>query len=204
MHILLTDILVCPRCGPGHGLILLADRVEARRVLAGVLGCANCRERYVVADGGVSLGAEPVLPGRSPGADEVMRLAALLGVTEGPAYLVVAGPAAALARGLSQLLEDVEVVAAAYGASAEPAADAPGLSVVGFAGTRVPVASARAQGVALTGAAAALVEEGARVTAPTGRLVLEPAPADAEARLAAAGLRVLARQGETVVAGRVG
>ena len=51
MHIVLTDVLTCPRCGPSFPLILLANRVENRRVLDGVLGCANCREKYPVQDG---------------------------------------------------------------------------------------------------------------------------------------------------------
>lgn len=51
MHLLLTDILSCPRCGPEFGLILLADRIEARRVLAGILGCANCRSKYPIREG---------------------------------------------------------------------------------------------------------------------------------------------------------
>lgn len=51
MHILLTDILACPRCGPEFGLVLLADRVEDRRVLDGRLGCPNCREQYPIAGG---------------------------------------------------------------------------------------------------------------------------------------------------------
>jgi uncharacterized protein YbaR (Trm112 family) len=205
VHILLTDILACPRCGPGFGLILLADRVEARRVLAGVLGCANCRERYTVVDGGVHLGAVPGLP--APDGDDeesLMRLAAMLGVTHGPGFVLLVGPAAGHAPALSALLEDVEVVAAAWDVPVTPSPDRNGLSVLGFNGARIPVAGHRALGVALTGAAAALVEEGARVMAVTGRLVLDPAPPDAEERLAAAGLRVLARQGSTVVAGRVG
>ena len=204
MHILLTDILVCPRCGPGFGLILLADRVEARRVLAGVLGCANCRERYTIADGGANLGAVPGLPDDEGDEASLMRLAAMLGVTHGPAFVLLVGPAAGQATALSALLEDVEVVAAAYDVPVTPSQDREGLSVLGFDGARIPVAGYRAQGVALTGAAAALVEEGARVLAATGRLVLDPAPADAEERLSAAGLRVLARQDDTVVAGRVG
>lgn len=59
MHILLTDILSCPRCGPEFGLILLADRIEARRVLAGTLGCANCRSKYAIRDGVADLRAAP-------------------------------------------------------------------------------------------------------------------------------------------------
>ena len=51
MHLLLTDRLTCPRCGPEFGLVLLADRLEDRRVLEGALGCPNCRDRYPVRDG---------------------------------------------------------------------------------------------------------------------------------------------------------
>ena len=46
-------------------------------------------------------------------------------------------------------------------------------------------------------------EEGARVLGPLGRLVLEPAPERAEERLSRAGLRVIARQDRTMVAGRI-
>ena len=51
MHILVTDRLACSRCGPAFGLVLLADRLENRRVLSGHLGCANCRERYPIIEG---------------------------------------------------------------------------------------------------------------------------------------------------------
>lgn len=58
------------------------------------------------------------------------------------------------------------------------------------------------RGVVLSGSEAGRLEEGARVVAPGGRLVVEPAPSDARERLEAAGLRVLAAEGGTVVAGR--
>lgn len=51
MHLLVTDRLSCPRCGPEFGLVLLAEKLEDRRVLEGALGCANCRERYPVTGG---------------------------------------------------------------------------------------------------------------------------------------------------------
>ena len=51
MHLLLTDRLTCPRCGPSFGLILLADRMNDRRVVDGVLGCPNCRDGFPVRDG---------------------------------------------------------------------------------------------------------------------------------------------------------
>lgn len=71
MHILLTDILTCPRCGPEFGLVLLADRVEDRRVLEGRLGCPNCREQYPIVAGAVDarLPAERATDATSPAAD---------------------------------------------------------------------------------------------------------------------------------------
>ena len=44
----LTDHLVCPRCGPPFGLILLARDVRDRRVREGEFGCPNCRDRFPV------------------------------------------------------------------------------------------------------------------------------------------------------------
>lgn len=208
MHILLTDILACPRCGPQYGLILLSHEMRDRRVLEGWLGCANCRSRWVVSGGfgefRMPLGeAAPgaVEPGPpEPEPDEAVRIAALLGVTEGPAWVLVAGPAAEHAGAVAELVEDLEVVAALPGlAGAEERA---GVSRVAL-GERLPFYGARLHGVWLGGPCAdALLEEGARVLRPTGRLVLEPAPPDAETRLDAAGLRVLARREATIVAAR--
>jgi uncharacterized protein YbaR (Trm112 family) len=215
MHIVLTDILTCPRCGPEFGLILLAHRIEERRALEGVLGCANCREQYPVSAGAGHFGAAPVLPA-APDGGAVMRLAALLGVAEGPAFVLLAGPCAGAAPRLAALIERLEVVAigiaGAAGAAAKPHATAnrdetarqtAGVNALGLAGHRLPLATGKLAAVALSGAAAdELLEEGARTVSPLGRLVLEDAPADAAPRLRAAGLRELVREGDTIVAVR--
>jgi uncharacterized protein YbaR (Trm112 family) len=210
MHILLTDVLTCPRCGPGFGLILLADRIDARRVLAGRLGCANCREQYAIRDGAVDLRmgaggpAGPVAAAEEPAgvvpSTEATRLAALLGVAQGPAYVLLAGSSAGHAADLSSLLIDVEVI----GLSREPGSevsDRPGVSVV--YGEAVPIATGRMHGVALTGERTdTLLEEAARVVRPTGRLLVDPAPADAEERLRAVGLRTVAKEGDVILSVR--
>jgi uncharacterized protein YbaR (Trm112 family) len=207
MHILLTDILTCPRCGPAFGLILLADRIQGRRVVDGVLGCANCREKYPVRNGRIdftgSAADAPPTDAQPEDPDEAMRLAALLGVTEGPANVLLVGPPARHARAIADLVEGVEVTAAAHRGEPGVAIDTvPGVSPVAIAGA-LPFATARLAGVVLGGESAdALLEEGARATAPLGRLVLEPAPEDAEKRLSALGLRVLLRQDRTMVAAR--
>ena len=51
MNVTLTDHLVCPRCGPPFGLVLLARDVRERRVLEGEFGCPNCRDRFPVEKG---------------------------------------------------------------------------------------------------------------------------------------------------------
>lgn len=202
MHVSLTDVLTCPSCGPGHGLILLPDAVRDRRVESGLLGCADCRERYPVRDGVADLSAgaeaaEPTEPSgrRSGAAEEAVRLAGLLGLAEAQGVVLLAGPGGEVAAELSGLLEAVEVVVA----GSSPEAGASVLRV----GATLPFQSARLRGVALTGAAAdVLLEEGARVVAPVARLLLDPAPADARERLAAAGLRVVAEEGGAVLASR--
>jgi uncharacterized protein YbaR (Trm112 family) len=211
MYILLTDILSCPRCGPDSGLILLADRIEERRVLAGTLGCARCRGRYPVRAGVADLRAAPDAAaesettadarpehGRETG-ERALRWAALMGVAEGPGFVFVTGEAAALAAEIASMIDAIEVVAAGRG----PEVERPGVSRIEVS-NRLPFYSGKIRGVALAGAAAdVLLEEGARVLGPLGRLVLEPAPERAEERLSRAGLRVIARQDRTLVAGRI-
>lgn len=244
MHILLTDILTCPRCGPEFGLILLADELRDRRVHEGTLGCANCRGRWPVRrgfgrfaleDSEVVEGAEGTedfttedTEGTEGGTgnrtrswndeksesdehdehdeydeyekNEATRIAALLGVTEGPANVLVTGPAARHAARVADLVEDLEVVAADASLAAET--ERRGVSRIAV-GARLPFYGGKLRGVWLGGVDAdRLLEEGARVLGPLGRLVLEPAPEHAEVRLAAAGLRILARRDDTVVAGR--
>ncbi|MGH7505079.1 MAG: hypothetical protein ACRELX_05495 [Longimicrobiales bacterium] len=208
MHIALTDVLSCPRCGPEFGLILLADRVEDRRVLEGVLGCANCREKYAVRRGFIVLHApgddagtgEPVDPHAADQGEAALRAAALMGVSEGPALLLVAGPAVRWAPAISALVEGAEVIAASPGAEAWP--EQTGVSRI-TVGARLPFYSGKLQAAYLSGDTAdRLLEETARALSPIGRLVLSPIPSDVERRLAAVGLRALARDEHTLVAAR--
>jgi uncharacterized protein YbaR (Trm112 family) len=221
VHILMTDILTCPRCGPRFGLILLADRISERRVVEGALGCANCREKYAIREGIVEFpsaadqhatlpplganvaGAEAPAGAAEPDrGDDALRLAALMGVTAGPGYVLLAGAAAMHAQSIADMVADVEVVTAAWPVEAASLPVSPGANVSRLAvGAPLPLADARFAGVALAGAAAdELLEEGARVLSPLGRLVVEPAPADAADRLVAVGLKVLVQEGRTLIA----
>ena len=206
MHILLTDILTCPRCGPAFGLILLADRAEDRRVLEGVLGCSNCREKYPVREGVVDFGVAPepvdATTDGNTAADAAAaeRLAAILGVTEGPAFLMLAGPAAVHAAAIARMIDEVEIVTVGTPAAA---GDGPGINRLYAGAPQLPIASGKVGAVALTGAAAeTLLEEGARAVSPLGRLVLDPVPADAAEKLQRHGMRIAAQEGATAVAVR--
>lgn len=227
MHILLTDVLTCPSCGPEFGLILLADRVENRRVLEGTLGCANCRERYGIVAGYADLrpsagnfgaapdvedadhaegaggalepdAAESAAAKGESGEGDAFRLAALMGVTEGPGLVLVVGPQAHHSEEISTLVEDVEVIAAGPGMLDRPEGE--GVSRVALARS-FPFEQGSMRAVVLGGAASdVLLEEGAGVVKTTGRLVLEDAPLDARPRLEDAGFEIAAEQDRVIVA----
>lgn len=207
MHVLLTDLLRCPRCGPEFGLILLADRMEERRVAEGRLGCANCRETYPVRGGMTDLrtgAASPEdgeeAPAEPPGdpQEAAVRLAALLGLAEGGGAVVVAGPGANLAPAVAALVPEVEVVA--LGSPPPESAAGPGVSRVA-AGAGLPFRDRGVRGVALTGGAGGeRLREALRVTLPGGRIVVDPAGPETAERLRAAGAELLLEQEGIVVA----
>lgn len=211
MHIVLTDLLTCPRCGPEFGLILRGDRVEDRRVLEGLLGCPNCREGYPVRNGFTDLRAPPrrplppVLEPPEPLQDEeeVLKLAALLGVREGPGNLVLVGPAARAAPALAKLLERVEVVTVA--SDLQGWEEEPGVSRM-VAGPTLPFYGRRIRGVLLDGDAGdPYLDDAPRVVGPGGRLVVLHPRRDRErirARLRDEGLELVLDEPEAVVAAR--
>ena len=79
MNVALVDHLVCPRCGPPNGLLLLAHDVRDRRVHEGEFGCPNCRDRFPVVDGFGDLRPPP----RGEGVEVGGRAAVREAVSEG-------------------------------------------------------------------------------------------------------------------------
>ena len=207
MYILLTDRLICPRCGPGHGLILMASRIENRRVLDGELGCSNCREQYPVRDGFADLRPRPAAPLEAPDQppepgerERALRLAALMGAPEGPGFALIVGGDARLAPAIADMIEQLEIVASYAPLAAW--SERTGVSRVAT-GPRLPLTRGAMRAVALTGPAGDVsLEDAARVVSPVGRIVLDPAPADAESRLEAVGFEIAASQEATIVAKR--
>jgi uncharacterized protein YbaR (Trm112 family) len=207
--IALTDVLTCPRCGPEHGLIVLADRLEHRRVMEGALGCANCRETFPITGGVADLRYPPQpapaelqtpSPGDAEGQEEAFRMAALMGVAGGTGLVLLAGPAAALAGLVAGIMPDLGILA--VGPWALAGGDLEGVSRM-LAADRLPLRGGSMRGVSLTGRAASeLFDEGIRVLAPGARLVVDPAPAEAEHRLLQRGFEILLSQERVLVAWR--
>lgn len=205
-----TGTLGCALCRTKYAIRRGVARLDAP---AGA-GAADA----VPASGGGGIDAAQPLPGarldrrmppadgadaRAPGvgADEPMRWAALLGISDGPGHLLIVGPAAACAAAVADIVADVEVIAATN-TDGEIPDPAPRVSVLRIGG-ELPLCGGRIRGVAVSGSAAdRMLESAARAVAVGGRLVLRPAPADADARLAHAGMQVLARQNDTLVAQR--
>lgn len=199
MNLLLTDRLICPRCDAGAGLILLADRVVGRRVIAGRLGCPSCREQYPVVEGTADFVKTAVADEPVQAAEDPTQMAALLGVTEGPAMLLMLGAFEEAAAMIAGLVEDVEVVVAR--AEVRPRPDREGVSVLRI-GERIPMYDGSMRGVVVSAGALHLVAEAVRVCAIAGRIVILGATAQARSALAERGLRVLAERGDVLVAVR--
>ena len=208
VHLLLTDRLTCPRCGPEFGLILLAHGLSDRRVREGVLGCPNCRDKFSVQDGFGDLRAPPRrelgvgLAGAfgSHDAAEAQRIAALIGVTRGPGTVALVGGVAGHGPAIAQLTEDLLVVGIDSDLRSWP--DDPSWSRIA-ASPGLPFFSRTLRGVAPDGCLGRRwIDEAARVVAPMSRLVVTGAVDETSAWLEEAGLEVMAAEGETVVATR--
>ena len=202
MHILLTDILTCPRCGPGFGLIVLADRIEDRRVLTGALGCANCRNEYAVREGVADLRIAPSEGGAGDMAanegDRAFRIAALSGVADRQGTVLVAGAEPALVGEVARLLPNAQMV----GIGASEPGDTGGVSWV-LAGGTLPFRDRSLLAAAILGSLdPALLTELARVVRPEGRLVLDGVGSWAAASLAATEWTLLLEQEGVAVASR--
>lgn len=201
MHILLTDALTCPRCGPRFGLIVLADRLDDRRVVEGSLGCANCREEFPVHEGIADLrfprDAPALVAGASPrDAEAALRFAALLAVRDRPGMVLLLGVDEDTAAEVARLLPGAQVIVSVQ-------EDLSGTGVqnrVRVAGS-LPFRDASLRGAVLGGEAAPeLLDELSRALAPGAHLVVDPAAPGTAAALVEKGLGVVLDQEGVVVA----
>ena len=218
MHLLLTDRLICPRCGPGFGLILLADRLENRRVIEGSLGCPNCRDRFPIEEGFGDLRPPPRSTGgdaphiKPPASPPAIEVAALLGLSDGSGSVALIGDMAGHATELSALVRGVEFIGIAPGLRGWEERE--GVSRM-TAGIALPFSSGSLRGVGLLAdgdasmAGGASVTSGAsmagelsRVVATAGRIAVWGEVEEWERALTSEGLEVFASEESALVVTR--
>jgi uncharacterized protein YbaR (Trm112 family) len=180
VHIELTELLCCPRCGPPHGLIAFVDRMADRRLLDGRLDCPICEIRHPVRKGIVYLEADGDATtdpsgATRPGPDSAAIAAALLGPPENAEILLLAGGATRLGPELADLRPDAAVVA--WGPP--PASRHERVfSVVPGPGLRPRLRPGRLDGAVLTGDGEEWLPDVGQALATGARLVvLDPDPA---------------------------
>ncbi len=206
MHILLTDILTCPRCGPEFGLIVLADRIEDRQVREGQLGCANCRLTYAIERGAGDLRVDggDTLPleggSTSDDHDRTFRAAALLGQASANASLLVVEQDGRRAGEVAGIFPDAHVIGITLGRPPEEQPTAGYLSRV-RGGRRLPFRDQSVRGAAVFGnPSTELMEEIGRVLMKGARMVVDEATDATAATIQELGLELLLNQDRVVVA----
>lgn len=169
MFVELIDLLRCVRPHEDSWLVAAATRTVDRHIVDGALGCPICTAEYAIRDGVVEFGASTAPPHARPRhADDVVRLAALLGLSTpggtialGGAWQPLAAPLAALTS-VRVLLVDPPL--------AEPLrADVSAVR----GGDTLPIAASSVRGVALDASTASAERLASAVSAlvPDGRLV---------------------------------
>ena len=206
-------------------MILIADRLENRRVIEGSLGCPNCRDRFPVQGGFGDLRPPPrstldevpdVSPPASPSALEV---AALLGLTDGPGNVALIGDVAGHATELAGLVPGIEFIGIAPGlrgweegegvsrlnaGASLPFSDG-SLRGVGLVAEGSPTAAGKPSAAGKLSAASrpSMAAELTRVVARDGRIAVWGAVREWQEALKAEGLEVLASEETAVVVRQV-
>lgn len=121
MFIELTDLLRCPAGHEEGFLVLIPDRMEGRRVLAGHLGCPACGWTTAWTNGIPDFRDEPATePAVQSPALEADAATLLLGLSGPGGWIALAGRVALLAAELEARLPGVHIVAINPPAGAVP------------------------------------------------------------------------------------
>jgi uncharacterized protein YbaR (Trm112 family) len=135
MHLDVIPTLRCPRDHEESGLVLVAYGTSGRHVVSGLLGCPVCEAEYPIRDG-VAYFTDPVASTAARRSDDVIRAAAMLGLTEPGGVIMLGGQWASVADAISELAEALVLVV-------DPPAvtsNAERVSVL-YAGDRLPIAA---------------------------------------------------------------
>jgi uncharacterized protein YbaR (Trm112 family) len=205
MYLVLTDVLTCPRCGPEQGLIVLTDRMEGRRILEGALGCPICESKYPIHGGLADLRTMDQAPGpepEKPGSEsDAMRYAALLGIEQGPAIVVMLGVTNEAATEVAAIVRGLEIVTVA--SEAVDGVEQSGVSRL-LAHGALPLRGSSVRAALIeTGVFEGIARDVVRVLAIGGRLVFPAGQPWFEELVEGGVLRVLAQDASHVVTVRV-
>lgn len=206
MRLELTEVLVCPDCGPDHGLIAFIDQMDGRRITTGRLDCPICEQRHPIRDGVVYLyGAELADEGNPAGAPADPGLAelsaALLGAPTGPEILLVGPGLSSVAISLADMRPLASILAYAD-PSFEPHERVHW--IVSATDALLPMRSARLHGAVVAGAGFIDPVEAARVLVTGCRLVILAPEPETPAFLPSSPVRELASDSRAWVGVRAG
>jgi uncharacterized protein YbaR (Trm112 family) len=163
MHLDVVPTLRCPRDHEESGLVLVANETEGRHVVAGILGCPVCEAEFPIREG-VAYFAEPMPVTTSPRDDEIIRTAAMLGLTEPGGVIMLTGQWAPTADAISELADALVLVVNPPVSESE----AERLSVM-YVGERWPIAARALRAAAIDGPSetiATLLRSKGRLVAP--------------------------------------
>jgi uncharacterized protein YbaR (Trm112 family) len=179
MFIELVDALRCPVPHEESWLVAAAVRMEARHIVEGTLGCPVCSAEYPIHDGVVDFRRSDgaIVAERVAGdAEQAMRMAALLNLSDAQGFAVLLGAWGAQAHELASMVETPIVVV-------DPPLDvvgAPGVSVLRCDGV-VPLAIGAARAMAIDDSSDERVASAVRATRAKGRVLAPlsvPVPAE--------------------------
>jgi hypothetical protein len=194
MFIELVDALRCPNPHEESWLVATAERMVARHIVDGMIGCPICGAEFPVRRGVVDFRRGPaglLPPSEPPAAEQAMRIAALLALSDASGFAVLAGTWTVHTPLLLGMVETPLVLV-------DPPEDVegePGVSVIRCDGP-LPLAAGAARGVAIDAGPSPRIASAVRATRVTGR-VMAPASVPVPD-----GLRELARDDTTWVAER--
>jgi uncharacterized protein YbaR (Trm112 family) len=172
MFIELIDLLRCPVPHEDSWLVAAFTKMDGRFVRQGKLGCPVCSNTYPIVDGTahfeLAVSADPALAAPASD-DEVVRAAALLGLTRPGALVLIMGSSGAGAAQLAEMTDSRVIIV-------NPPMRIAETEKVGIvtAGARLPLADASADGMIIDDSSSALVSEAARLLKPGGRIVAGP------------------------------
>jgi hypothetical protein len=121
MRLELAERLICPAAHEATPLIVLAQETRERDLRTAQLGCMLCRRAGELRDGSVRLGSRDTQPRVEPphvvSDDALLRLAALLGLDESHALVLLGGRYASFASPLAEAHDAIMAVIDVTGAS---------------------------------------------------------------------------------------